>query len=261
MTSAAFETITYSVKDGVAIICLNRPQRKNAITLAMYDEVVGALGLASKDDAVVVAMITGAGDYYSSGNDLSGFLSVEDPQGMLKTANELLTRFVDAFIVFDKPLIAAVNGPSFGIATTTLGLCDFVYAHPKATFTTPFMRLAQSPEGCSSLTFPQMMGMKANLLLMADGTITAEQAERWNFVTAILPAEGFHDEALKIATKLAKLPKQALKDCKKLMRSTQKDLLLQTNRREVELLNDRWQSEEFVEAISAFFMNKQNAKL
>ncbi|KAK4825888.1 hypothetical protein QYF61_003244 [Mycteria americana] len=155
-----YETILVTTKNNITKIMFNRPDRKNAINHKMYREIIKALEEAGKDDSTI-AVITGNGDYYSSGNDLNNFTNVQ-PSEMEKMAKEgavLLKEFVGHFIDFPKPLIAVVNGPAIGICVTVLGLCDIVYASDRATFHSPFSQLGQSPEGCSSYLFPKIMGL------------------------------------------------------------------------------------------------------
>ena len=115
--------IKYSVSDkGVATITIARPKRKNALDVETYRSIEGALKEAAASKAVRVVVLTGQGDYYSSGNDLGNFVGNMPPEGPEKLAADaavLLEGFVNAFIEFPKPLVAAVNGPSIGIASKT----------------------------------------------------------------------------------------------------------------------------------------------
>ncbi|KFR08016.1 hypothetical protein N306_15120, partial [Opisthocomus hoazin] len=155
-----YETILVTTKNNITKIMFNRPDRKNAINHKMYREIIKALEEAGKDDSTI-AVITGSGDYYSSGNDLNNFTNVQtgEMKKMAKDGAVLLKEFVGHFIDFPKPLIAVVNGPAIGISVTVLGLCDIVYASDRATFHSPFSQLGQSPEGCSSYLFPKIMGL------------------------------------------------------------------------------------------------------
>ena len=164
-----------SAGDGrIAIITLNRPKKKNAFTEASYNEVAAQLRSADKDESVKAIVITGNGDYYSSGNDLSNFSKLMHPVTMAKAGRNILYDFVDAFLI-RTPLVAAVNGPAFGIAVTTLGLCDEVIAAKSTKLKTPFAELGQAPEGCSSYTFPAIMGNEAaNRILWDSENMTAE---------------------------------------------------------------------------------------
>jgi peroxisomal 3,2-trans-enoyl-CoA isomerase len=149
-----------------------------------YRELPAALAWCASSDQVHVAVVTGSraskpDEFFSSGNDLMNLVETADEGGdPLQRAREAcleVERMVNAFVDFPKVLIAAVNGPAHGIAVTTILLCDFLYTNEKATFTTPFTKLAQNPEGCSSLMFPLIMGQKANRMLLLGETITAQE--------------------------------------------------------------------------------------
>ncbi|CAH1778831.1 unnamed protein product, partial [Owenia fusiformis] len=211
-----FTTLLTTKEDGLFTITLNRPEKKNAISFAMYEEIGNALEEAAKDPSVVVAAVTGAGDYYCSGNDLTNFMNV-DPSNMAKMAEDggdILKKFVGAFIDFPKPLVGVINGPSVGVSCTVLGLFDLVYAADNATFNTPFSALGQSPEGCSSYTFPKIMGTtKANEMLLFNRKLTAQEACERGLVTEVFPESSFQNEAWDRVRGFAKLPKDVLLMC------------------------------------------------
>jgi Delta3-Delta2-enoyl-CoA isomerase len=141
--------LSYSHDKGLAKITLNKSNKKNAFSKIMYHELDTALRMLSTEDDVKLIMLTGSGDYYSSGNDLSNFSEIMHPLTIAKQSREICYSFVDSFISCKKPIVVAVNGPAFGIAVTTLGLCDKVFASSAATFKTPFAELGQVGEYCS----------------------------------------------------------------------------------------------------------------
>ncbi|XP_005104182.1 enoyl-CoA delta isomerase 2 isoform X2 [Aplysia californica] len=240
-------------------IQLNRPKKYNALTHDMYRGIAAALAEAAEDKACSVAVLTGAGDYYCSGNDLSNFTNVTPDQipKMAKDARYILIDFVRAFIDFPKPLISLVNGPAVGISVTTLGLCDAVYCSDKATFQTPFSNLGQSPEACSSYTFPKIMGpAKANELLIFNKKINAQEAFDRNLVSEVIPHDKFQEETAKRIEQYSKFPPQSMRLSKVLNRSSELETLRRVNEAEAELLEERWQSQECMNAIMAFFARK-----
>ncbi|KAI4880137.1 hypothetical protein NFI96_020829 [Prochilodus magdalenae] len=254
----AFETLIVSTEDGITTIRLNRPQKKNAITVEMYNELIEALDLAGKDDSVIT-VLTGSGDYYCSGNDLNNFTKIPEDgvHKMAKDAGVLLERYVKSYIDFPKPLIAIVNGPAVGVSVTVLGLFDVVYATESATFHTPFSQLGQSPEGCSSYTFPKIMGAaKANEVLLFNKKLTATQACELGLVTEVFPDSSFQSEVWTRVKAYAKLPPNSLALSKQLIRWTEKDKLNAVNAAEVERLVERWVSDECMQAIMSFFQAK-----
>ncbi|XP_057680427.1 enoyl-CoA delta isomerase 2, mitochondrial isoform X2 [Corythoichthys intestinalis] len=253
-----YDCLSVSSRNGITTITFDRPAKKNAITTQMYEEIIDALGRAARDGSVIT-VFTGAGDYYCSGNDLSNFTKI--PEGgveqMAKAGGELLRRYVKAFIDFPKPLAALVNGPAVGISVTVMGMFDLVYATESATFHTPFSQLGQSPEGCSSYTFPRIMGYgKANEMLLFNKKLTAAQACQLGLVTRVFPDRSFRSEALSLLEGYARLPPDSLALSKRLIRSGEKERLHAVNDAEVERLMERWTSEECFNAVMSFFQAK-----
>ncbi|KAK3086784.1 hypothetical protein FSP39_023346 [Pinctada imbricata] len=257
--SGKFETLAVSNSDGVYKIMLNRPSKKNAINYQMYEEWGQALKEAAEDKNVVLAVVTGSGDYYCSGNDLGNFANIP-PDGVKAMAEEggrILERFISAFIEFPKPLIGLINGPAVGVSVTTLGLFDVVYATDRATFQTPFSNLGQSPEGCSSYIFPKLMGAaKASEILLFNKKITAVEACERNLVTEVFPDHAFKSETETRIQQYAKLPKMSLQMSKYPTREMEREMLHKVNKLECKVLVERWQSEECFQAIMNFFSRK-----
>ncbi|XP_071592621.1 enoyl-CoA delta isomerase 2 isoform X1 [Heliangelus exortis] len=253
-----YETILVTTKNKMTKIMFNRPDKKNAINHKMYKEIIQALGEAGKDDSTI-AVITGNGDYYCSGNDLNNFTNVQpsDMEKMAKDGAVLLKEFVGQFIDFPKPLIAVVNGPAIGICVTVLALCDIVYASDRATFQSPFSQLGQSPEGCSSYLFPKIMGLaKASEMLLFNKKLTAAEACEVGLVTEVFPDRSFQKEVWARLEAYANLPKNSLAVSKQLLRSVEKEKLHAINSKECEVLQERWLSDECINAIVSFFQKK-----
>ncbi|XP_042536249.1 enoyl-CoA delta isomerase 2 [Dipodomys spectabilis] len=252
------EDVVVTSEDGITKIMFNRPAQKNAITTQMYREIILALEAASKDNSTIT-VITGNGDYYSSGNDLTNFTKIP-PGGIEEVAKSgaiLLRQFVDCFIDFPKPLIAVVNGPAVGIPVTLLGLFDAVYASDRATFHTPFSHLGQTAEGCSSYTFPKIMGpAKATEMLIFGKKLTAREACAQGLVTEVFPESTFQKEVWARLKAYAKLPPNAMKISKELIRSNEKEKLHAINAEECTILQGRWLSDECMNAIVNFLSRK-----
>ncbi|XP_047502212.1 enoyl-CoA delta isomerase 2-like [Penaeus chinensis] len=255
-----YKNLLVTCENGLRTITLNRPSKMNAITVEMYEEWIAALKEAADDPATVITVTTGAGNYYCSGNDLSNFANIS-PENMhehSKNAGVLLNRFVSAFIDFPKPLIAVINGHAIGVSVTVLGLYDAVYATDKATFNTPFSNLGQSPEGCSSFTFPKIMGPgKANELLLFNKKITAHQACDLGLVTEVFPDASLQQEIWPRLQAYAKLPVKSLVYSKALTRDIEKDVLHKVNDMECDRLVERWTSDDCIKAIMNFFSRKK----
>jgi peroxisomal 3,2-trans-enoyl-CoA isomerase len=201
------------------------------------------------------------GDFYSSGNDLSLFLKAGgDVKSLADQAGETMIKFVDAFIDCEKPIIAAINGHAVGILVTTLGLCDTVIASDKATFLTPFGSTAQVPEGCSTYTFPRLMGYSmASQMLLFNQKLTAQQALTHGLIGKVVPDSEFQ-------TYLEEFKKNVDENCamhslvwgKKLMRPEHiKQEQRKANREEAELLKKSWFTPEFPKFIGKFFQRKK----
>uniref|UniRef100_UPI00398E5001 enoyl-CoA delta isomerase 2 isoform X3 n=1 Tax=Pristiophorus japonicus TaxID=55135 RepID=UPI00398E5001 len=255
---SSFQTLNVTTENNITTILLNRPAKKNAISITMYEEIMEALEQAAKDDSTLTVM-TGSGDYYCSGNDLTNFTDIgsEGVEQKSKNSGALLKRYVSHYIDFPKPLIAVINGPAVGVAVTALGLFDVVYATDKATFHAPFSELGQSPEGCSSYTFPKMMGTaKANEILLFNKKLTAAQACERGLVTEVFPDSTFQKEVWKRLLAYAKLPKNSLAFSKQLIRNVEKEKLHAVNGQECDRLVERWSSEECMNAIMGFFEKK-----
>ncbi|PAA82952.1 hypothetical protein BOX15_Mlig018253g5, partial [Macrostomum lignano] len=259
--SADYKEALVSISpSGVLWFTLNRPAKKNAISTDLYAEWSKAMEQAAADDKVKAMVITGAGEYFSSGNDLSSFTNLKPGVTMEQMAadgNAILRRFVAAFIDFPKPLIALVNGPAVGISVSTLGLYDQVFASDSATFHMPFSSLGQTPEGCSSYTLPRIMGLSAAAsLVMFNRKISAQEALSCGLVSRVFPAASFAAEAGAAVEEIAALPRQTLIYAKQLLREPIRAELHATNERECNRLQERWISEDCFNAVAKFFSRK-----
>merc|ERR1712226_852874 len=262
-SDSKFEYLLYEVKNGYCKITFNRPKKYNAINWKCYEEIGLALQEADQDESVVVAALTGNGPYYSAGNDLAGFRQLAEEHGgdihKAAAAGVKLETFVNSFVNFRKPLIALVNGPAVGIPVTTLGLVDIVLASSSATFQTPFPSLGQSPEGCSSYTFPKLMGhTKAIEMLLYEKKINAVEAMERNLVNEVIDEANFHKVAQEKLEYYASLPKKSLLYSKDLLRESKREKLRKVNKIECERLVERWTSEECISAIMKFMTRKQS---
>ncbi|CAG2169233.1 unnamed protein product, partial [Oppiella nova] len=254
-------------KQGVCVITLNRANKHNAFNLPMYTGLIQALKNADNDDNIKLAIITGNGEYFSTGNDLA----ITEGHGDLATGADkyaqLLQSFVAAFIDFRKPLIGAVNGPAIGIGATILALMDAIWASDSAYFYTPFTALGQSPEACSSHTFPAIMGtIRANEMLMFNHKMGAQEALEYGFVSRVVPKQEFRErveEWVFGAKGLLNIsyPK-SMQTTKQLLRSaTKRRILREINGEECRVLRERWFSDECLQGLQKFFTRKLSSKL
>ncbi|KAM7295257.1 enoyl-CoA delta isomerase 2 isoform X2 [Ixodes scapularis] len=259
--SSGVEGLVTTFQDGAFTIRFNRPSKRNSITLEMYEEVIKLLKDAGQRDDVKFLVLTGTGEFFSSGNDLGNFAKqMQTGRSQLelaKEAAELVRRYVAEFINFPKPAMALINGPSIGVSCTILGLFDLVYASDKAFFQTPFTQLGLSPEGCSSYTFPRIMGIaRACEVLMMNKQLSAKEAEECGFVSKCFPDASFQEETQKKIQEMAKLPPKSLMHSKTLVRAPILEDLHKANNLECERLVERFTSEEMMKAVMAFFQGK-----
>ena len=208
---------------GVTTITLNRVEKKNSITTAMYSVMSDALLQAQDDAAVRAVVIQGHATVFSAGNDIGDFLN--NPPG---GEDSPVFRFMRAISNFPKPLVAAVCGPAVGIGTTLLLHCDLVYAGDNAAFSMPFVNLGLCPELASSLLVPQMLGYhRAAEALLLGEPFMAEAALEVGLVNRIVPPTQANAVAQAQARKLATKPISALVETKRLMKKGQASLVAQ----------------------------------
>ncbi len=207
-------TIRFEVDGAIATIAFNRPQKKNAITAAMYQSAANALKDADAIGTVRVIVITGDGACFTAGNDLEDFLQ-SPPQG----DESPVTQFMNALSTITKPVIAAVPGLAIGIGTTLLMHCELVYAADTAKFAMPFTQLGLCPEFASSVLLPRIAGYQraAEKLLLGEA-FNASEAEKMGLVNRVLPADELMSFVQAQAAKLAALPTESLRVTKQLMK-------------------------------------------
>lgn len=181
------------------------------------------------------------------------FTAVTTPPPRTSKLTEDPRKLHEVLIKAEKVLIAAVNGPAVGHGTSSVALYDLVYAVPDAFFTTPFARLGISAEACSSVSFMRIMGrQKASALILAGERLTAQEMESAGLVTKILPKDGFLDEVMKIAKRIADQPPEATKYNKHLLMQPFKQELLDINETEMKGLMERVRMDEARQAVDAF---------
>lgn len=227
---------------------LNRADKKNAITAAMYAALADALADAEADPAVRVVTIAGSGGVFTSGNDLKDFQETP-PVG----ADKPVYRFIGGIAAFPKILMAAVDGPAIGIGTTMLLHCDIVLASPAALFHLPFVDLGLVPEAASSLLFPRLVGAQAAArhLILAE-PFGAQAALAYGLVAEVVESEELEARARAIADQIASKPPEAVRIAKKLIRGDLAEIE-QRYLAEGELFAERLRSPEAAEAFRAFF--------
>ncbi len=250
-------TIKTHVLDGVATIEIARPEKKNAITVAMYQAMSEAL-LAAQDDAAVRAvLITGQPGIFTSGNDLEDFMS-RGPKAGSDNSESPVFQFMRSLVGCDKPVIAAVTGAAIGIGTTMLLHCDFVYVSDEARLAMPFASLGLVPEFASSLIIPALMGCaRASEKLLLGDPFTGADAVDCGIANAVLPAGEVLNHARRVAERFNTLPPGAVREAKKLMRRAGSAQVLETIGVEGAIFSERLRSPEAKEAFTAFFQKRK----
>ena len=229
-------------------VTVNRPEKKNAMTSAMYNALADAFNQAAQDDEINVVIWDATGDSFSAGNDVQDFLTHppgpgESPQARL--GNALLNLY--------KPVIAVVKGFAIGGGTTLLTHCDFVYAGESAKFQLPFVNLGLVPEFGSSSSIPARGGyIRAAELFMLGEPFNAETAAAMGLVTRVVPDSELSKAATETAEKLAAKPTGALRASKKLLRQSSRQQIDQAIKAETEEFAARVRSAEVKEILTAF---------
>jgi enoyl-CoA hydratase/carnithine racemase len=226
---------------------LNRPDKKNAITAAMYAAMAEGLRSAAGDADVRVVTIVGSGGSFTSGNDIKDFqqtppLDLDQP----------VFHFLEAISTFPKVLVAGVEGPAVGVGTTLLLHCDLILAAPSAIFSLPFVDLGLVPEAASSLLLPELIGRHraAKHLILGD-SFDAETALGYGLVTDIVVSD-LEARVRSVAERIAAKPPEAVRLTKRLLRSNG-DAVRARIEEEGKLFARRLASAEAAEAFTAFF--------
>lgn len=245
--------IETDLSERVLTLTLNRPGRKNALTLGMYTALADAIHDAESRADIRVLVIRGAGDSFTSGNDLMDFMA--NPPS---DENSPVFRFLRALVGCTKPIVAAVHGHAVGIGTTMLLHCDLVYATPEASLQLPFVRLGLVPEAASSHLLVRMLGhaRAAELLLLGepfDGRFACELG----IVTRLAERDALDETARSAALKLAALAPEAVRQSKRLMRERCTGPIGESMKSEAEVFSARLRSAEVAEAIGAFMEKRK----
>jgi enoyl-CoA hydratase/carnithine racemase len=240
--------------DGVAVIEMARPEKKNALTQAMYQAMADAIGTAAADASVRALLITGQPGIFTAGNDLEDFMREPPAIG----ASSPVTAFMQALLDFDKPVVAAVTGIAVGIGVTMLLHCDLVYVSDQAQLVLPFINLGLVPEFGSSLLLPRLMGhtRAAQALLLGD-PIGAAEAVSLGLASAVLPSSDLQAHARRMAERFNRLPPDAVRDSKRLLRGATRAELDRAIQEENAVFTARLRNPETREALRAFLKKRQ----
>jgi enoyl-CoA hydratase/carnithine racemase len=244
------EFVTVEDKGPVRLVTLNRTDKKNALTHAMYAALADAIAGVDEDPTKRVTVLTGAGDAFTAGNDLADFAA---PQPAVRPVE----RFLDTISSARKPIIAAVNGLAVGVGVTMLLHCDVVYAAPEATFSLPFTNLGLVPEAGSSLLLPRLVGrQRATEILLFGEPFDAAEAHRMGLLSRIVGRTQLVPFALDRAALLAAKAPAAVRLTKQLVRSPGDEIAARIHE-EGAIFSAQLKSDEVKEAIGAFMEKRK----
>ncbi len=239
-------TVEIARDGGVLTLTMNRPEKKNALTDAMYGAMADAMEEGESDPAVRVAVIRSEGDLFCAGNDIGDFLA---SSGRVGEAN--VFRFIRLLGQFTKPLLAGVQGRAVGIGTTMLLHCDYVVLAQDAKLTTPFVGLGLVPEAASSLLLPGAIGHQRAFAMLAMGdAMEADAALAAGLANQVVANADLQGATTEAAKRIAALPPGAVQATKALMRDP--GMVAAKMEAEIEIFAHRLQSDEAREAFTAF---------
>ncbi len=259
MGDAMSDLVLVTDEGPVRTVRMNRPEKKNALTLVMYDAMASAIESAAiegagANPALRCLLIAGAPTVFCAGNDIGDFLKAATTGGALGAP---ILRFLYALARCELPLVAAVQGNAVGIGTTMLLHCDHVVASNEVRFSTPFVGLGLVPEAASSLIAPRLMGQtRAFSLLVMGRPLAADEAKAAGIVNTVVAPDAVEAEAMKAAHEIAALPPQGVLASRRLMRGSRDEIVARIDQ-EAALFKTRLQSAEARAAFEAFMMRKR----
>ena len=213
------DTLISEKSSGVLTLTLNRPEKKNALTRAMYQALADGIDGAERDEDVRCVLIQAEGDMFTAGNDLGDFAAMSKGEAAADAARSRGNPLLIALAKARTPIVAAVNGRAVGIGTTMLLHCDLVFVSDDALLTTPFVNLALVLEAASSLLLPSRIGhVRAFAMFVLGEAVDAKKAVDWGIANASFPRAELRAKARAAAEAVAARPASAAQITKSLMR-------------------------------------------
>lgn len=254
-----YRDIVVRKQDGFTHILLStKSSENNSLNPEVMKEVQSALSTAAADDSKLV-LLSAVGSVFCCGLDFLYFIRrlTDDRKRESTKMAEAIRNFVNTFIQFKKPIIVAVNGPAIGLGASILPLCDVVWANEKAWFQTPYTTFGQSPDGCSTVMFPKIMGgASANEMLLSGRKLTAQEACGKGLVSQVFWPGTFTQEVMVRIKELASCNPVVLEESKALVRCNMKAELEQANERECEVLKKIWGSAQGMDSMLKYLQRK-----
>jgi 2-(1,2-epoxy-1,2-dihydrophenyl)acetyl-CoA isomerase len=256
----SYESIQFTIKDGIAVLTLNRPDRLNSFTQAMHREVRDALDALQADKSVRVLVLTGAGRGFCAGQDLND--RAVEPGGQGVDLGESVEKFyaplVTTLRTLPMPVICAVNGVAAGAGANLALACDIVLAAKSASFIEAFCKLGLIPDTGGTWALPRLIGpARAIGLALLGDKLPAEKAEQWGLIWRCVPDEALMDEAMAMAEHFAKAPTKGLAFTKKAMLASSTNTLEQQLQLEAGMMRELGYSHDYREGVAAFIEKRQ----
>ncbi|MFX1256344.1 MAG: enoyl-CoA hydratase [Promethearchaeota archaeon] len=256
------EQIITKFENKVLHIILNRPEKKNALTRAMYGRLASALEQADNDPNIRVMLLYGRGDSFCAGNDIKDFQDISSPENSYQQKNQeyedRTKSYINLLINAKKPIIAAVHGFAIGVGVTMLFHFDLIYGAKNTKFQLPFVNLGLIPEFGSTYLLPKLVGYhRAAEIFFFGEFFTAEEAHQIGLVNKIFPEDHLIKEATSLAEKLAEKPPESIYLTKSFLKRHTTEISEKTAREEIKIFRRRLMSPEAVEAFSAFYKHRK----
>ena len=250
-----YENIKFEIKDGIAVLTLNRPDKLNAFTQAMHLEVRSALAIVKTDPTVRVLVLTGAGRGFCAGQDLSDRAVEPGAQGV--DLGESVERYYAPLVLslrsLPMPVICAVNGVAAGAGANLALACDIVLAAKSAIFIESFCKLGLIPDTGGTWHLPRLIGMaRATGLAMLGEKLSADNAEKWGLIWRCVPDAALMDETMAMAEHFAFAPTKGLAYTKKALQASFANTLPEQLKLEGEMMRELGYSHDYREGVAAF---------
>ncbi len=242
-------------QDGISILTLNRPDTYNALGIAIAEQMANAIIDEGTDDEVKVIVITGAGKAFSGGGDIKGMSEYLDSDPVLFFKR--LVMYLDAAILditrLEKPVLCAVNGIAAGAGLSLALSCDMLFAAESARFDAAYHRAGVVPDGGASFIIPRTVGYhRAIELILADRSLTAQEAMEWGLINRVVPDDRLMEETLAFARRLTQGPLSAFGTAKRLFLEGMQSSLETTLELERQAIAARGRLPEFRESVKRF---------
>jgi 2-(1,2-epoxy-1,2-dihydrophenyl)acetyl-CoA isomerase len=255
-----YESIQFTIANGIAVLTLNRPDRLNSFTKAMHGEVRDALDKLQADKTVRVLVLTGAGRGFCAGQDLNDRAVEPGAPGvdLGESVEKYYAPLVTTLRTLPMPVICAVNGVAAGAGANLALACDIVLAAKSASFIEAFCKLGLIPDTGGTWVLPRLIGpARAMGLALLGDKLPAEKAEQWGLIWRCVPDEALMDEAMAMAEHFAKAPTKGLALTKKAMLASSTNTLEQQLQLEAGMMRELGYSHDYREGVAAFIEKRQ----